>query len=49
VEHGYLIVVGIPKLPDQAKEVILCERVETETEVEMASDEDLDDLEIDLE
>jgi hypothetical protein len=44
-----LVAIIVPELTNQAEEVFLYERVETEAEDEITSDEDLDNLEMDLE
>jgi hypothetical protein len=49
LEHEHLIGIIIVGLADRAKEMFLYEGLETETEDEVALDEDLDDLETDLE
>jgi hypothetical protein len=49
MEHERLMAIIIPELADRAEEAFLHQHVDAETEDEIALDEDLGDLEMDLE
>jgi hypothetical protein len=49
MEDECLMVIIMPELADRGEEAFIAERVEAETEDESASDEEFDDLEMDLE